>query len=142
MLTMSVGCGSKPAGEAKKELIKVKGVVTVNKEVPAYPISITCVDMENVGGTVTTISSATTDEQGAFEMTTYEPGDGIPPGSYAITAVAQEYNALMRRPIGVDALGEKYNIPQKSPKKFEVKAGDGPIDLGTINLVGAKKKKK
>lgn len=142
LLALSAGCGNKTTEVANKPLVAVKGVITVNGEVPEWPILLS---FANTGGgdmANPTVSSAKTDENGNFEAGTYGIGDGLPAGSYAITATAIEYNTFLRRPVGPDKLGGKYEKADKSPKKFEVKDGDQPIDLGTINLVGSKKKKK
>lgn len=142
LLLLSAGCGKKAVETTNKPLVKVRGVVTVDGQVPEWPILLTFVNTSGMDSASPTASSAKTDENGSFDAGTYEMADGVPAGSYAVTATAIEYNALLRRPVGPDFLGGKYDKPQKSPKKFEVKDGDQPIDLGTIDLVGSKKKKK
>jgi hypothetical protein len=142
LLVISAGCGKKDVGVANKPLVTLRGVITVNGEVPEWPILLTFVSTSGMDEANPTVTSAKTDENGNFEASTYDNGDGIPAGSYAMTATAIEYNTFLRRPMGPDKLGGRYDKAQKSPKKFEVKDGDQPMDLGTIDLVGPKKKKK
>jgi len=84
---------------------------------------------------------AETQEDGSFEFSTYSSGDGVPAGSYAVIAKSQVATTLiMGGNEPPDKLGRKYDTVAKSPHKFEVKEGDEPVDLGTIDLVGSKKK--
>jgi hypothetical protein len=80
-----------------------------------------------------TISSAFTDKQGKFSISTYEQADGVPVGSYVLTFEWGQWNMMSMQYGGPDKLNGKYSDPKTSEVRFEVKAGE-PTDLGTIKL--------
>ena len=80
-----------------------------------------------------TYSSAFTDAEGKFTLSTYETGDGIPAGQYTLTFNWGEMNMLTMAYGGVDKLKGKYSDPAKSEFKVDV-GPDKPLDLGTFDL--------
>ena len=68
---------------------------------------------------------------------TYEAGDGIPPGEYAVTFKWQPFN-LMTRDYGPDKFKGRYAKAESSEIKVSVSEGDPPKDKGTIDLTTKK----
>ncbi|MBR0225608.1 MAG: carboxypeptidase regulatory-like domain-containing protein [Thermoguttaceae bacterium] len=88
MLLASFGCDNK----RMKGLVPARGVVTFNGEpVAGAMIMFTPVQI----GTEAVTASTTTDEKGAFKMTTVDPGDGVFPGEYYVTIVKDEMQGGM-----------------------------------------------
>jgi hypothetical protein len=75
--------------------------------------------------------SATTDENGEFQLRSYEPGDGAPVGEYAVT-----FEKLEHIPYAdpddpqppVDQLRGRYGDPQKSQFKVTVHEGENTLE--------------
>jgi hypothetical protein len=60
---------------------------------------------------------------GSFEFTTYNKGDGVPPGSYIVLFAQLDQSLMMNRGFyPPDRLKNLYNDPDKSPFKIEVTA--------------------
>ena len=84
VVLLSSGCNKK----RMKGLVPAQGVVTLNGEpVAGAMIMFTPVQI----GTEAVAASTTTDEKGAFKMTTVDPGDGVFPGDYNVTVVKDEF---------------------------------------------------
>ena len=75
---------------------------------------------------------AFTDEEGKFEISTYESSDGVPAGEYALTFMWGKWN-MSGSYGGPDKLNDRYTDPKTSEVKVTVKDGE-PTDLGTIEL--------
>ncbi len=114
-----------------KETFPATGEVYVDGQ-PAARLRVTCVDVNGMDKENPTTSSATTDEEGKFEISTYEKGDGLPEGEYALTFMWGELNSISGYG-GPDKLKNKYSDPKKSEHKFTVEEGK-PTDLGRIEL--------
>jgi hypothetical protein len=80
-----------------------------------------------------TLSWCLTQSDGSFSLNTYEAGDGVPAGRYALTFFWGKWNAISNSYGGKDQLKDRYSKPEKSPTQFEVD-GSAPVDLGTIEL--------
>jgi hypothetical protein len=76
------------------------------------------------------LPQAVTKDDGTFELFSYESGDGIPAGDYALAFTWQDLDGL--RYAGPDKLGNRYADPAKST--FKVTVEERPVDLGTIEL--------
>lgn len=128
-----IGCGKGRPGT-----VRVTGVVTLDGS-PVEGASVTFYPAE--GGRP---ASGTTDAQGKFTLTTFESGDGAPPGNYNVTvikmaggkATADEQagsgeEALMgaEDTEGVSLLPAKYGNVKTSGLSVEVKAGMEPVNL-------------
>jgi 5-hydroxyisourate hydrolase-like protein (transthyretin family) len=85
-------------------------------------------DLENP-----TFSSAYTDAQGKFALSTYEAGDGVPEGEYFVTFMWGQVNMLSMQYGGPDKLNNRYHDPEKSEFRIRVDAGK-PTDMGEIQL--------
>ena len=123
-------CGKKD--ESRKETYPVSGVVFVDGQAAAN-LAVRCTDVNGLDKENPTISSAFTDDQGKFEISTYESSDGVPAGEYVLTFVWGEWNLISGSYGGPDKLKDRYTDPKTSEIKVTVKEGE-PTDLGTIEL--------
>lgn len=128
---LTLGCGD--SAPPRKPVAKVFGKVTVDGVPPVTPIKIECISVQGVDQANPTFSRCMTETGGGFEISTYEKGDGVPGGDYALTFFWGEMNLITRSFGGDDKLGNRYDTVEKSPVKFSVKSND-PIDLGVIDL--------
>jgi hypothetical protein len=109
-LPTAIGCGG-----GKDGLCPVRGKVLVNGQA-AERVVVTLHPLG--GGTVGRRSMATTEADGSFQISTSGPGDGAPPGEYAVTLVWPEYNAAGDP--GPDRLKGRYATPAKAFTKIAV----------------------
>jgi 5-hydroxyisourate hydrolase-like protein (transthyretin family) len=124
-------CGEKE-GQDRKETFPVTGVVHVDGKAIAK-LAVRCTDVNGMDRQNPTKSSAFTDEDGKFEISTYEKSDGMPEGDYVLTFQWGQWNMISASYGGPDKLNGRYMDPAESEVKFTVKAGE-PTDLGTIEL--------
>ena len=72
-------------------------------------------------------------QDGSFQLTTYEEGDGAPPGEYAVTV---EWRKLVNQAgdfsAGPNVIPPKYSQPQTSP--LTVTINESPNDLPAIEI--------
>ena len=125
-------CGSK-TDPNRKATSPVTGNLTVDGKEPGSPIKIMCHNLEGMDKKNPTISWSLTDKSGNFSLNTYESGDGVPVGKYALTFLWGKWNPLSNSYGGKDQLKDRYSEPDESQIQFEVD-GSGPVDLGTIAL--------
>ena len=119
----------------RKPTCPVGGYVTVDGAPPDGPLQITCHNLNGLDPAHPTISASATGDGGKFELSTYESGDGVPPGEYALTFEYRTLNLVNMSYGGPDKLQGRYRDPQKSEVKFTVPEGSQQrIDLGTIAL--------
>jgi hypothetical protein len=126
-------CNSRKVPD-QRPLYPVKGEVTVDGK-PVADVRVNCTDVKDVDRKELTGLSATTKEDGKFEVSTYYPGDGAPEGEYVVTFSWDGRPAAGRpggRP-GPDKLNNRYSDPKKSQVRFKVEKGK-PTDLGKIEL--------
>lgn len=132
-LVVLSGC-SKKDEPFRKETIPVTGQILVDGQPPGSPIQIFCHDLNGMDQEHPSVSQANSDNDGRFAIATYETGDGVPPGEYALTFSWGEFNMVSMSFGGTDKLNRRYNDVGQSEVRFEVKAGDKPLDLGTLEL--------
>jgi hypothetical protein len=109
----------------------VTGVVVVDGQ-PTAGLMVMCHDVKGLDTEHPTKSSAFTDENGRFEISTYEKADGVPEGEYMLTFAWCDFNAFSMG-FGPDKLNERYTDPETSEYRVTVEAGK-PNDLGRIEL--------
>jgi 5-hydroxyisourate hydrolase-like protein (transthyretin family) len=126
------GCGSDDP--SRKETVHVAGQVFIDGQPAPAPINVMCHDVKGLDKEHPTVSQAMTDNQGRFEISTYESGDGIPPGEYVLTFEWGAISLVSMQYGGPDKLEGRYSDPQKSPFRFQVESGK-PLDLGRLELV-------
>ncbi|MCA9051201.1 MAG: hypothetical protein KDA89_20835 [Planctomycetaceae bacterium] len=126
------GCGkSGPQGGPRVTTVPVIGVVHVDGQ-PAANLRVT-VHITGGTGAVPQNPGGFTKEDGTFALSTYESGDGVPPGTYSCTFVWGEIN-LMNGQYSGDKLKGKYAKPETSTVTVTVSESDDTVDLGTITL--------
>jgi hypothetical protein len=118
---LSCSCGDKMPD--RKPTFPVTGKVQVDGQ-PAAQLSLTCHDVKGVAPLHPTVSSAITDPDGKFAVSTYQSGDGVPEGEYVLTFVWGKFDLISKSYGGADRLKGRYRDPE---------AGK-PIDLGCIEL--------
>ena len=125
------GC-SRSGDPSRKIVIPVKGIIIVDGQTPSSPVSIVCEPVGGVDVENPTVSQCVTNTDGSFALSTYESGDGVPPGEYVLLITWGKMNVISMS-YGGDEFKGKYNTVPKSPKRFTVEDGDA-VDLGVINL--------
>ncbi len=125
-------CGEK-RDEGRKTTFPVTGRLLVDGKPPGSPVAVRCYPVEGIDKKQPTVSSAFTANDGAFQISTYESGDGIPEGKYILTFMWGKRNAFTMQYGGPDKLKGRYSNKKKSQIKVTVTAGE-PVDLGTIEL--------
>ncbi len=132
------GCGDPPPkGPPRVETFSIIGTVLIDGKAAEPPILV-AVRAHPEGGVdqspTHTMPSAIASPDGSFTLSTYERGDGVPPGTYKITFQAGKTN-FMSGKIEGDAFDGKYNDPETSEYTVTVTGSETePIDLGTIDL--------
>lgn len=124
-----VGCGE---DSNRKPTYPVTGTVHVDGK-PVEGIRVELHDQKGLDPKQPTYSSAFTDAEGKFVLSTYENGDGVPEGNYAITYMWGKLNVMSMAYGGPDKLKNKYVDPKKTPFKLSVTKGK-PNDLGVVEL--------
>ena len=128
---LNYGCGpSGPQPQNQKKVVPVSGMVTVDGEAVAN-VRIRLNPKDGYDATNPTMSSAITDEEGMFAVTTYFAGDGAPVGEYILTFKHIADPSLKSS----DGLRGRYSNVRKS--KFTVTVGeeDTSVDAGMFDLV-------
>lgn len=125
-------CGGEEQG-FRKETYPVTGQVFIDGQAAAEPIKVMCHHQQGMDQEHPTVSQALTGEEGKFEISTYESGDGVPAGDYVLTFYWGKQNLVAMRYGGPDKFKGRYADPKKSEFKFTVKEGE-PTDLGRIDL--------
>jgi hypothetical protein len=133
VLASIAGCGEEQP--YRKPTSTVTGQVFVDGEpVPvATPLKVECHPLNGLDTEHPTFSSSLTGEDGKFSISTYESGDGVPPGEYVLTFMWGKMNLISPSYGGPDKLNGKYDDPEKSEHVLTVVEGL-PTDLGRIDL--------
>lgn len=116
----------------RKETYPVTGEIYVDGQ-PAEGLAVRCTNVNGLDQEQPTISSAFTDKEGKFEISTYETADGVPEGEYILTFEWGKWNLVSGSYGGPDKLNKRYSDAKKSEHKFTVVTGQ-PNDLGRIDL--------
>jgi hypothetical protein len=129
-------CSSRKTPD-QKPTYPVKGEVTVDGK-SAANVRVGCTDMKDVNAKDPTVLYALTKENGKFEVSSYQPGDGAPEGEYVVTFTwgIKPGGGRGRKAAdgtGGDKLNNRYSDPKKSQVRFKVEKGK-PTDLGKIDL--------
>lgn len=117
----------------RKDTFPVTGRLVVDGTAPLSPVKVICHPADGTDQEHPTVSWCFTGEDGAFELSTYETGDGVPAGEYVLTFFWGQQNLMAMSYGGPDKLKGRYNDPQKPLVRFAVRPG-GPADLGLIRL--------
>ena len=129
------GCGHARSDEEfldrvlpdRPPVVPVAGVVTVDGQ-PAKGILVELHDPEAEDGIE---PRGFTDDSGAFQLTTYNTGDGAPPGEYTVTFTwrRKRSNGSLAGP---DKLYNLFNDPQES--NFKIYVDDQPLQELVFDL--------
>jgi hypothetical protein len=117
----------------RKPTTKVTGKITIDGSAPNPPAQVECVADSGMDANHPTLSRCDTKEDGSFEIATYQQGDGVPAGDYALIFTWKPFN-VMSRDYGPDKFKGKYAKKEDPAHKFTIKEGDPPMDLGTFAL--------
>jgi hypothetical protein len=125
------GCGGSDQ-PYRKPTVPVTGQVLVDGQPPSSPIKVMCHDEKGMDQEHPSVSWCMTGDDGKFALSTYEAGDGVPPGSYVLTFEWGQLNMFSMQYGGPDKLKGRYSDPKQS--QVRVTAGEEPVDLGRIEL--------
>lgn len=117
----------------RKPTFPVTGKVTVDGAAPSSPVKVECHNINGMDKEKPTFSRSMTEDGGAFSLSTYVTGDGVPEGEYVLTFEWVEWNAFSNSYGGHDKLNGRYKDPKTSKVQLKVD-GSGSVDLGTIAL--------
>jgi hypothetical protein len=120
------GCQKTPLGD-RQPTFPVTGQVIIDGE-PAGKVLVKAHPRGKLDEAHPIFPQAITDDQGRFSLFTYDVGDGVPNGDYALTLVWGRVNGA--RYSGPDKLRGRYADPQRPVMTFQV-AGQ-PLSLGEI----------
>lgn len=130
------GCREEMPDGPRVPTSPVTGQILVDGK-PAASLAITLVPKFERSAEVPS-SSAFTDEEGRFQIGTFESGDGAPAGEYAVTLFWGQYNLLNGQYVGPDKLDGQYAEAEKPYQVIQVPENE-PLDLGTIEVTKKKK---
>jgi hypothetical protein len=126
-----LGCGPQ---STNKPTYPVVGRVLVDGQ----PADYLAVNVEPADGKLDpehpTVSSAFTDADGRFSLSTYVQGDGVPEGDYVLTFMWGQLNLISMNYGGPDKLKGRYQSPKDSKVRFTVSKSKQTLDLGDIEL--------
>ena len=131
-LIVCSGCGEKPPANLK-QTFPVKGKVLVDGQ-PAADVQIDCLPATGIDKSNPSVSTAKTDKDGTFALSTYKAGDGVPEGDYVLTFQWVTLKRFQQGGPEEDKLNGRYTNPQASTVKFTVKKGQPPLQLPDIEL--------
>mgnify|MGYP003574660085 CR=1 FL=1 len=114
----------------RKETYPVSGEVYVDGQ-PAAALAVRCINVNGLDAEHPTTSSTFTDEEGKFEISTYESADGVPEGEYVLTFQWGKWD--LSGSYSGDKLNGRYKDPKASQHPVTVEEGK-PTDLGRIDL--------
>jgi hypothetical protein len=129
-LTLLAGCAENWA-----EVFPVSGAVTFGSEIPAgarivlHPINAFATEGEAV------VPTGSVKPDGSFVITSYQSGDGAPPGAYVATIEWYKFDEKLGGP-GPNVIPAEYANPKTSPIRVTVKGG-GPTMVDPIMIAAA-----
>ncbi len=132
VFVLALGCGGTEQA-FRKATSPAKGTLTVDGLPPGSGIQIQCHPAGAPDTEHPTVSATEADAAGKFSISTYESGDGLPPGEYTLTFTWQEFNVMTRSYSGEDKLNGRYSDPASSQIKLTVKEGE-ENDMGVVAL--------
>lgn len=124
-----VGCGGE---DWQAATYPARGKITINGEPPAGAV----VELHSTGEQPDMRNSrpwAVVQEDGSFSLSTYETGDGAPPGDYKVVV---RWPPDVTQPSLVDRLSGAYSSSERS--RWTVSITEGENDVPPIEITGAK----
>lgn len=117
----ATGCGN-PHGT-----VKVSGTVTVNGQPPPGPGTVTFTTVTAADGFPTRPAMAKFGSDGQYVTTSYEPGDGLIPGTYKVAVECYETPPNMEGKRVKSYIDAKYMNGETSGFELTVEPKDRPI---------------
>jgi hypothetical protein len=129
-LAFCQGCGEKMPDGPRVPTTPVVGQILVDGK-PADYLAVNFTPQFELPGVVPG-SGTFTDKDGKFAISTFETGDGAPPGKYKVTFMWGQINLLNGQYGPPDKLKGRYK--KAADSRHEITVGDEKVDLGTIEL--------
>lgn len=129
LLVLAAGCGGE---DWQAETVPTTGRITINGQPPEGAV----VELHARGRARDVRNSrpwAIVQDDGTFTLTTYETGDGAPPGDYVVTV---KWPPDVTQPSLADRLGGAYARPETS--QWSVTVSDEPTELPPLVIDGAR----
>lgn len=124
-----VGCGN----DGRPKTVPVSGKVLVNGKA-AEGVSLSFHPLNQPHNSVPGTARSRAD--GSFDVTSFLPGDGAPPGEYAVTVIWPDRYATdpggQEYPVG-DKLGGAYSRKDSTPIKVTIREGENHLDPFDLN---------
>src|SRR6478672_5235403 len=117
---VAAGCGE------KSSLVPVKGNVRFDGGHPPKAGRLTFGPTKAAEGFSQRPGQAAFDAEGKFEVTSYQPGDGLTPGAYRVNVLCVEHEPAPE-PGGLEAV--TYVAPGYRGEEVSVPAGSKPMEL-------------
>jgi hypothetical protein len=116
-------------GETRKPVYPTRGKVVDKSGAPAAGVLVifTPLDETDPAKWPQGFPRATTEKDGAFVLTTYDAGDGIPAGQYAVTMLWQTPDPQDEERDNPDKFGGRYADPKNPVRKVTIQVGDNEL---------------
>lgn len=124
VMVVTIGCDRNPHG-----LVPVSGVVTYNGDALPGKGTVYFTQLETTGTGPKRAALGRFDGDGEYEASTFDPGDGVLPGKYAVKVHCWKVPPRMGGPPPVSYLPAKYGNEEESGLELVVEAGSGSIDF-------------
>jgi hypothetical protein len=126
---LTVGCGK--VGQDRVPVVPVYGRVAFDGK--PLPGAMIVLHPKNGGSISAPAPRAHVEKDGSFRFTTYEAGDGAPPGEYIATiAWYKLVNQAGDVKAGPNVLPPKYSNPKNSP--WQIRVAESPTRLSPMQL--------
>jgi len=116
-------------GDGRPERISVRGRITLDGGPMPDPGMIYFTSLKAAPGFPKRPGTAPFDTDGEFTAGTFEPGDGLMPGRYAVTVVCWKKAPGMGQPEGESHLPEQYGDQEHGGWALTVEPGSDAIEL-------------
>jgi hypothetical protein len=126
--TLLIGLGAIALSGCRDDrgLVPVTGRITFDRKSPPKPGRLQFGPIESAAGFLQRPGMAMFDANGNFEVTSYEPGDGLTPGTYRVNVICVERDPAPV-PGGFEAV--TYVAPGYKGQEVVVASGSAPIEL-------------
>ncbi len=117
-LVVMAGCGS------DKGLVPVSGTVTLNGQPMPHSGTVRFLPQKVEGDNPRRAAFGKFDTDGAYQAQSFEPGDGLYPGTYAVTVTCFEVEPSVGGPPAVSAIDNRYKNLKDSGLEIVVSSSD------------------
>ena len=118
---LAMGCGD------DRGLVPVKGIVTMNGQAMPGPGDLTFVPVETPAGIPRRPAKAEFAVDGKFAAQSFQPGDGLYPGTYKVGVACWKVAPTPDGPPAESHIATKFNSPMTSGLEVEVPAGQRSV---------------